>query len=83
MSSWRFERARELIDESGYTHKHIARKVGIEPNTLSHLLSGRRNPGLPLLILLAHVLETTPDELWPEKSQEANLPKLKRDRVTA
>lgn len=73
MSKWNSARARALKQKKGLTTAFIAKECGIEPRSMSALFRGDRNPGFPLLILLARMLDTTPAELWPERAREAEL----------
>ncbi len=61
------DRARKAIEQSGRTREWIAGACGIDTSYLSQLLCGRRNPGKPLQILLARVLEVDERELLEQE----------------
>lgn len=67
---WNPERAKQLIDDRGRTRKWVANQCGITVETLSHHLSGRRNPSLPVLMHMARALECDVSELDDEAGQQ-------------
>lgn len=44
--------------------KQLAKKFGVTPSMVSRILSGRRMPSAKLLIIVAHELEITVEELY-------------------
>jgi transcriptional regulator with XRE-family HTH domain len=59
----RGDRLKNLLIERGRTRKWLATQCGLSVGTISHVLSGRRQLGLPSLILISRVLDTTIDYL--------------------
>lgn len=57
------ERVRELIELEGRTQRWVAKQCGISDNYLSQILSGDRDPSLPVIKMLASVLKTDEDAL--------------------
>jgi transcriptional regulator with XRE-family HTH domain len=56
---------KKLLDEQGRTRKWLARECGIELGSLNHILAGRRQPGLPVLKLMARALGVSEGSLYP------------------
>lgn len=52
------ERVRELIELEGRTQKWVAKQCGITDKYLSQILTGSRDPSLPVIKMLASVLKT-------------------------
>ena len=51
---WR-ERLRNAVDRTGKKHAFIAEEAGIDPTTLSRILTGKmRNPGFLSVVRIAH-----------------------------
>jgi putative transcriptional regulator len=68
---WKYEHARTLLKKQGRTREWLCEFCGVEYQTLTSYLNGRRNPSLPVLKLMARALETTVSELCPDHSREA------------
>ena len=49
------ERIKELIDNSGLTHKEFAEKIEVSPAIISHILSGRNKPSLQVVQRITNV----------------------------
>lgn len=58
------ERVRQLIKSEGRTQIWVAEKCGIEAAYLSQILAGRRSPSLPVIKMLASVLNTDEGDLF-------------------
>ena len=69
MQPWNPARAKKLIELRGRTRRWVARQCGVEPKTFNHYLAGKRNPSMPVLMLMAQVLETTVQDLWPDMDE--------------
>ncbi len=54
----------EVIKEKGYLKKHVAKEMGIDPNTLSRYITGRRRLYLDTAVNLAEILNCTVDDLY-------------------
>lgn len=54
----------KAIFESGLKKGHIAKTAGINPGTLSLIISGKSEPTLRVALRLARVLGKTVEELW-------------------
>lgn len=57
------EAVRQKIEEQGRTRKWLAEYCGIKVPSFNHILSGRTQPGMPVLKLLAQALGCDPDDL--------------------
>jgi transcriptional regulator with XRE-family HTH domain len=73
----KIKRARALMEREGRTPKWLAARCGIEPISLKHILAGRREPGRPVLILIAQNLNTTIEDLEGEDQGEEIHPEPK------
>lgn len=71
-SMFRSNRVKELLEEQGRTRKWLARACGLEPLSLNHILAGRRQPGLPVLKLMAIAFNISERELTEKPSVEVN-----------
>jgi transcriptional regulator with XRE-family HTH domain len=49
------ERIKELIDNSGLSHKEFAEKIDVSPAIISHILSGRNKPSLQVIQRITNV----------------------------
>lgn len=56
-------RLKQLRKQKKLTQKEIAEQIGIKQNTYSDWETGRTQPNLDYLIKLAHILDTTTDDL--------------------
>lgn len=61
----------QMIEEQGRTKRWIARYCGLSLESLNHYLTGRRNPRLPILKLLAQALNVQESSLIIEDQEEA------------
>jgi transcriptional regulator with XRE-family HTH domain len=52
------ERIQSIINHSGLTQSAFADRIGVQRSAVSHILSGRNNPGLDFL---SRILESFPD----------------------
>ncbi len=57
------ERLRSLRIEKGLTQKQVSDALGIERSTYTYYEVGRSLPGLPVIIQLVHLFETSADYL--------------------
>lgn len=71
----KLDRALELIERKGCTKRWLAKQCGIEVESLNHILKGRREPGKPVLLLMAHHLDTTQEYLNGEEELDHSQPK--------
>jgi transcriptional regulator with XRE-family HTH domain len=78
---WNREAAIQLIKREGRTRDWIAEQCGIETESLNHILTGRRNPSRPVLILLANALKTSLESLSGEEQGAAKT--TSKDRIAA
>ena len=56
-------RLREAIETSGYTQKEIARRLGINPSTVSKYMRLNKYPSLDTFAQLCEVLDVSVDEI--------------------
>lgn len=56
-------RLKELRKRKNWTQTELGEKIGVKQNTYTNWENGKREPNLENIIKLAHVLETTTDEL--------------------
>lgn len=61
------ERLAELIKQQGLTQKELAKQAGITEAAVSHYIKGDRVPRASVLLKIANVLKTTPDDLMGVK----------------
>lgn len=73
---------RAMRRRSGLTLEVVARRAGLSPAHLSRLETGRRQPSLPMLLLLARIYGTTVSELLGETSSQQD-PVIRGDRMEA
>jgi len=73
---------RAMRRRSGLTLEAVARRAGLSPAHLSRLETGRRQPSLPMLLLLARIYGTTVSELLGETSSQQD-PVIRGDRMEA
>ncbi|MGO5472701.1 helix-turn-helix domain-containing protein [Streptococcus hyointestinalis] len=57
------DKLKEKRKEANLTQKEIAEQIGIKQNTYSDWETGRTQPNLDYLSKLAHILDTTTDDL--------------------
>lgn len=58
---------RELIHESGMTKRFVAKKIGVNENTLGNWMDGRSMPRLDQAVKLADLLNCKVDDLYTRK----------------
>ena len=75
------ERAQQL----GLSNAEVARRVGLSERRYGHYVSGRNEPDLSLLVRIAEVLQTTPNDLLGigRQSEETSKRRLLLDRLGA
>lgn len=64
------DRVKQLLDEHGRTRKWLARECGLEVDSLKPILTGRRQPGLPVLKLMALAFNVSLNELIEKEAEE-------------
>ena len=57
------KKLKEKADRLGISNAAVARRVGLEERRYAHYAAGRREPDLKTLIMIAHALDTTPNDL--------------------
>lgn len=57
-------KVKEYREKAGMKQADLAEKVGARRETIVHLESGKYNPSLKLAMDIAHVFETTVEELF-------------------
>lgn len=57
-------RINEEIIKSGYLKKYVAKEIGVDPNTLSRYINGKRKISLELAVKLAEVLKCEVADLY-------------------
>jgi transcriptional regulator with XRE-family HTH domain len=57
------ENLRNRMREAGVNQTRLATLLGVTPSYVSHLLTGRRDPGLATLSRLSEVLHCRPSDL--------------------
>lgn len=62
MKTWNPQRAKELIEQKGFTRRHLAKCLGVTLSTFQGMMSGR-SPGKFSLFLMAETLGTNTDYL--------------------
>lgn len=68
--TWNPIRLRKVIEDRGYTRRHIAKHVLLSEETLTKILNGRK-PGDQTLALLAMLLKTNVDFLTGKSDNPA------------
>ena len=48
------ERIKRIISDNGLTNSSFADKIGVPRSSISHILSGRNNPSLDVIIKILH-----------------------------
>jgi hypothetical protein len=61
-----FEHAQQLFEKSGRTTAWVAEKIGISIPYLNMVLNGTRTPSLPVIKLLASLIECREQDLLSE-----------------
>lgn len=72
MQGFRYQRAKQLIDERGLKRSWVAAKIGIAHGSLNQYLIGGRPPGRETIARLASFLGVSLDELYVEGRRKAN-----------
>lgn len=75
-------RLRDLRRRSGLTLESAAQRAGLSPAHLSRLETGRRQPSLPMLLVLARMYGSTVSDLLGEAPAEQD-PIVRADRMEA
>ena len=57
-------KVKALIRSKGLKSEYIARQIGITPNYLSTIFSGKRDPGIKVLEALCAILGCDPNEFF-------------------
>ncbi|MCQ2002865.1 helix-turn-helix domain-containing protein [Rhizobium sp. NRK18] len=57
---------RQRAQELGLANAEVARRVGLSERRYAHYVSGRNEPDLAMLLKIADVLQSTPNELLTE-----------------
>ncbi|NRG17579.1 helix-turn-helix transcriptional regulator [Rhizobiales bacterium] len=74
------DRAHEL----GLSNAEVARRVGLSERRYAHYVSGRNEPDLAMLLKIAEVLQSTPNELLGLDREKADGPRdILIDRLNA
>jgi DNA-binding XRE family transcriptional regulator len=55
---------KQRITQLGLKNKYIAEQVGIHPAVMSMYVTGRRIPPLEDALKIAHILQTTVEDIW-------------------
>lgn len=63
MSKEFYENLKNAREKCGYTQKEVAEKIQVAKSTYSLYESGKREPGVPIIKKLAHILDTSADQL--------------------
>jgi transcriptional regulator with XRE-family HTH domain len=63
MTSWKLERVHKQLESEGRTRTWLARYCGISEYSLSHYLTGRRTPKMPIVKLAAQALNVSEEYL--------------------
>lgn len=75
------DKVRERLSELDWTQQKLADAIGRPKQQVSNLLTGRRNPGVPMLAEFAHALKVEPGYLIrpiPEKKNGKASKKTRR-----
>lgn len=59
------ERIKAELRMRDWTYRRIAARLGIDPSTVSHVVSARRSERVQTFI--AGLLRKRPEDLWPER----------------
>ncbi len=57
------ERLRDVLDENGMTQLELANKIGMSQSIVNNYCTGKREPSLDVLILIAQALDESIDYL--------------------
>lgn len=75
---------RQRAQELGLANAEVARRVGLSERRYAHYVSGRNEPDLAMLLKIADVLQSTPNDLLVERNATANDKRaILVDRLTA
>ena len=72
-------------EELGLSHAEVARRVGLSERRYAHYVSGRNEPDLAMLVKIADVLCSSPNELLGVRSHSTEHSKriILQDRLLA
>ena len=56
-------RIKEVLEQKGLTQIWLAKKLGKSYNMVNSYVQNRRQPSIPILFLIAEILENNPGEL--------------------
>lgn len=71
MQVFKYERAKQLIDEKGLKRRWVADQIGLVHSSLNQYLIGKRRPGPKRVEKLAALLGVSLDELLVEPNRKA------------
>lgn len=75
---------RQRAQELGLANAEVARRVGLSERRYAHYVSGRNEPDLAMLLKIADVLHSTPNDLLVEANAATNDKRaILVDRLTA
>ncbi len=76
------ERIKRIISDNGLTNSSFADKIGVPRSTISHILSGRNNPSLDIIIkILDSFDEINADFLLKGETSTPVIPSENKDFV--
>jgi transcriptional regulator with XRE-family HTH domain len=61
---------RSRAQQLGLSNAEVARRVGLSERRYAHYVSGRNEPDLAMLLKIAEVLQTTPNDLLGYESND-------------
>jgi len=77
-------RINQLIDKLGYNKSSFAAKIGVSQPIITHITTGRNNPGLEVIQkILTNCPEINPEWLLLEKGEMILNNKLKQTIITS
>jgi transcriptional regulator with XRE-family HTH domain len=68
-------------EELGLSNAEVARRVGLSERRYAHYVSGRNEPDLALLVKIAELLRTTPNELLGVQARKQGVSRRSRLEV--
>ena len=76
------ERIKRIISDNGLTNSSFADKIGVPRSTISHILSGRNNPSLDIIIKILHSFdEINADFLLKDEASTPVIARENKDSV--
>lgn len=82
LDEWRV-RLRRAVDATGKKHSYIAEEAGINPTTLSRILTGRMMPNFGTVVRLAHVCGETVGWVLGERGYCLSAEQIAKARTVA